>query len=495
MNHNLAFSRPWKTATILGELAEDRHRFLDKRVLLTGEAELLKTTNGRDAFLYSLRLLVRICANVFVFLPNGPANLIAEAEQVAAQVAFGKPVEFPSSADSETFNAILSVGTRVHSALPWTTINSNGWRARVSSGDTSLAGECSLENPIGALACSCLGVGEVFKRLVALVPERGALLDGKSFSLYDFDANSEECGPPLPAMIEEDLLVVGAGAIGNGIAALLCRLPISGAIEIVDRERFGEENLGTCLLIGPEHLNQPKAPTLARMLKTVGKRAQGFECQFTDYVSTLDGKYPAVVLNGLDNIDVRHEVQRALWPDLIVDGAIGDFGCQVSRHPWHGEDIACLICLFRKPVRSGETVAAEATGLAEDRIRQPQKLVTNEDVDAAPEEKKEYLRSRVGKPVCSVVSESVTQKLSQDALSPGFEPSVPFVAAFSACMVVAQAITHIAGWLPTLEARFQFDFLRGPARGEHYPQGRREGCLCNRRKNIGRLRAAHGLID
>ena len=57
---------------------------------------------------------------------------------------------------------------------------------------------------------------------------------------------------------------------------------------------------------------------------------------------------PAVVLNGLDNIPGRHQVQRATWPDVIVDGAIGDFTCQVSRHPWP-DDIACLMCLFREP--------------------------------------------------------------------------------------------------------------------------------------------------
>jgi hypothetical protein len=186
------------------------------------------------------------------------------------------------------------------------------------------------------------------------------------------------------------------------------------------------------------------------MLSIAGKKARGFEGEFAEYVGTLDGKYPAVVLNGLDNIDVRHEVQRALWPDLIIDGAIGDFGCQVSRHPWN-EDIACLICLFRKPVRSVENIAALATGLAEDRVRQPEELVTSADVDAAPEEMKEYLRARIGKPVCAVVSEAVTQKISHDNHVRGFEPSVPFVACFSACMVVAQAIVHIAGWLPTLE--------------------------------------------
>lgn len=492
MNQELLYSRPQKSAAALGDLAKDRHRFLDKKVLLTGEVGVLETANGRDAFLFSLRLLVRISANVSVVLPNGPLALLVEAEQLAAQIAFCRPVEFLGSVDFKEFDAVLSVGTNVKPELPWTTINSNGWRARVSSGNLPLAGQCSLENPIGALACSCLGVGEVFKRLIALVPERGTLLNGMSFSLLDFDSNSDECGPPLPLKIEHDLLVVGGGAIGNGTIALLCRLPISGVIEVVDRERFGEENLGTCLLIGPEHVNQPKAPTLEAMLKAAGKQARGFEGQFADYVATLDGKYPAVVLNGLDNIDVRHEVQRALWPDLIVDGAIGDFACQVSRHPWN-EDAACLICLFKKPVRSGEAIASEASGLAEDRVRQADELVTTADVDAAPEQLREYLRARIGRPICSVVSEAVTQKISQDAQVRGFEPSVPFVAAFSACMVVAQAIAHIADWPPTLDTRFQFDFLQGPAHGEHYPQGRRKDCLCQRRTNIDRLRVVHGL--
>lgn len=492
MNQELSYSRPQKTADRLGNLAKDRHRFLEKKILLTGDSEVLQVANGRDAILYSLRLLVRICPNVYVVLPQGQEALLAEVQQLAPQVAFGKPVEFPASAEFEDFDAILSVGARVQPALPWTTINSNGWLARVSSGDVPLPEECSFENPIGALACSCLGVGEIFKRLIALTPERGGLLNGVSYSLVGLVADSEDCGPVLPSKIESDLLVVGGGAIGNGIVALLCRLPISGTIEIVDRECFGEENLGTCMLIGPEQMNQPKAPALEAMLEVAGKRARSYEGPFADYAVALVGKYPAVILNGLDNIDVRHEVQRTLWPDLIIDGAIGDFGCQVSRHPW-AENVACLICLFRRPFRSAEILAADASGLAENRVRQPDELVTTADVEAAPEEKKEYLSVRIGKPICSVVSEAVTLKISQDAQASGFEPSVPFVAAFSACMVVAQAISHLAGWTPTLETRFQFDFLQGPGRGEHYPEERRKDCICQRRKNIDRLRAVHGL--
>ena len=90
---------------------------------------------------------------------------------------------------------------------------------------------------------------------------------------------------------------------------------------------------------------KPKATRLASMLTTSGIRANGFAGSFDQYAHNPQ-KFPQVVLKALDNIDVRHEVQRTLWPDIVIDGAIGDFMCQVSRHPWP-EDIACLLCLFQ----------------------------------------------------------------------------------------------------------------------------------------------------
>lgn len=490
MKNEQSYSRPQKTADRLGDFAKDRHRFLDKTVLLTGEPEVLNTANGRNAFLFSIRLLVRICQNVSIFLPESMPPLLSEARQVAAQIAFVKAVEFTASADKTKFDAVLSIGKRVEPSLPWTVINSNGWVARVSSGDKPLSGDCSLDNPIGALGAVCLGAGEVFKRLIALDPTRGELLNGFSFSLLTLSAEPENYGPPLPSIIDTDLLVVGAGAIGNGIVALLCNLPITGKIVIVDHEKFEDENLGTCLLIGPQQIPKDKAAIMESIMTTSGKDAEGFVGTFEEYSKSLKGNYPTIVLNGLDNIEVRHEVQRTFWPDLIVDGAIGDFGCQVSCHPW-ADNVACLLCLFRQPVRTAETAASEASGLVIDRVMQPDVPVTEADVAAAPIQKKEFLRARIGKSVCSVVSEAVIQKISEDAHDSGFEPSVPFVAAFSASMVVAQAITHIAGWHSALDTRFQFDFMRGPGYGEQYPQERRTDCICQRRKNINRLRTMH----
>jgi hypothetical protein len=79
-------------------LAPDCYRFVNKRVLLTGEQATLATANGRECLLCSLRLLVRICPNLSVVLPPGAGALLEECRRLADRIAFGRAVEFPSEA-------------------------------------------------------------------------------------------------------------------------------------------------------------------------------------------------------------------------------------------------------------------------------------------------------------------------------------------------------------------------------------------------------------
>jgi hypothetical protein len=241
--------------------------------------------------------------------------------------------------------------------------------------------------------------------------------------------------------------------------------------------------------MGTADLGASKAKTLAARLQMPLLQVEPFEMTFEEYARQARAT-PALVLNGLDNIPARHQVQRTTWPDLIVDGAIGDFTCQVSRHPWP-DDIACLICLFREPAGApAETVQMQATGLSLESLSRPEDLLSALDVNRAPSEKREFLRARLGRPICSVIQEGIALKISADEQQKGFEPSVPFTACFSACMIVAEMIAHIMKWPSVLAPRFQFDFLMGPAYGQELPQARRSNCVCARHKNIERARAA-----
>jgi len=493
VNDDLRYSRPIAAAVALGEHAEDRHRFTEKKVLLTGEARVLASDNGAEIARDALMLLIRICPNVALALPPECKALWFELEQLARRVAPDLRLRYLEGQPLYgQYDAILSVGVTARPDLPWTVINSNGWLVRVSSGTSSLRSECDQANPVGALGAACLGTGEVFKRLIKLRAKRGELLDGLSFSLWTYSLGDDP-GPPLPSELALDLLLVGAGAIGNGTAHLLSRLPATGTAVIIDKQAYGDENWGTCLRIGDGDIGHEKAKVLAGALAE-RLRVSWHQIDIAD-IDTKLGKeipYPKIVINGLDDVDARHKVQQ-LWPDLVIDGAIGsEFSCQVSCHPW-GEGTACLLCLFRhvRPQERAEAVASRATGLSEAVCADPEAVITEEHVRAAPEEKRPWLSQRLGKKICSVTPDAVAQLLSTEAQRSGFAPSVPFVACYSSCMIVTELVRYVTTGKTLPEPRWQMNVLWGPQRGTDYPEQRRLDCMCvSRAKNIERVRSA-----
>jgi len=480
-------SRPAAAAAGIKQFAPDYHRFSgEKAVLLTGDERTLATQNGRNCFLSCIRLLPRICRNVVVWPQANPQGLRDAASEIARSIQFDVPVQFvDAKPQMGTFDAILNVGVDAAESLPWTSVNADGWIARVSSKGGQLPPSSGQENAISSLAAACLGVAEVFKRLICLQPRRGGLLSNLSFSLFDYTTDGQSLGPALPMEIPLDVTMVGAGAIGNGIAYLLTELPVVGTARVVDRQCFGEENLGTCLLIGPKHVTFSKAEILAGFLK---KRLHslGYHEDVETFSRRLrsDFPIPSVVINGLDDVDARHQVQSLLWPELIIDGAIGDFACQVSRHAWNGDE-ACLMCAY--PKQAGESaikIERRATGLSELRLLDPDSLVTIADVNAAPEDRRDFLAANLGRTVCSVTREGVAQLISLEKQDQKFQPSVPFVACLSACMVIAELVKHATKVLSPLDGRFQFDSLVGPMAGQMFPERRHSTCSCVTRRSI-----------
>ena len=408
----LQFSRPVAAAMALGDAALDRHRFIQKRVLLTGDTDILLTSNGHEIFRAAFLLLIRICRDVSIALPGPCAELKADIEALAQHtVADYMPAFLDDKTDNAHFDAVLSVGCGKNPGATRTTINSDGWLARVSSGATPLPKGRNRTNAIGAFGAACLGVAEVFKRLIALRDTRGQLLNGMSFSLWTYKEESTDIGPDLD-LFSIDVLLVGCGAIGSGTAYLLSRLPISGRAIAIDRQDYRRENFGTSITVGEKDYERPKAQVVAELLRT--RLTTDFRmADIAQYQVEYDGHHPDVVLAGLDDIDPRHAVQQ-IWPALVIDGAVGgELSCQVSCHPWPS-DIACLLCVFQKPpMASLDELTARATGLPAGLTNDPDALVTEDVIAAGPAERRSWLRSHLGKRICSITSEAVTKFLGQ----------------------------------------------------------------------------------
>lgn len=474
-------SRIVATAKSLGAFAPDSHCFTDKQVLLTADPQTLNTVNGQDCFLNAFRLLVRMVEKLTVHLPADSACLpLLQSER--ARISFDRPPEICSdtNCDLGKFDAILAVGCNAHRHLPWTTVNSNGWVARVSSRGQPLPSEVGQPNPIGALGAACLGVAEVFKRLISLRPERGELLPASSFSFFSY-CECDDPGPPLPNDIPLDVLLVGIGAIGNGIVHLLNRLPVSGQLGVLDYQKIGSDNWGTYLLVGPDDFDLPKVLWAENMLGSkLAIAAHNFKIEHFNDKCGKSFPFPRIIINALDNIPARHFTQL-LWPDLIIDGAIGPTACEVTLHPWPS-NLSCLLCDFDEPLTPALQLQLAATGLRAARIAQPNSTITEDDIAAAPAARRNWLQSQIGKPVCSVISDAVLATLSAEEHQKGFAPSAPFVACLSACMVTTELVRHVCKWPKALETGFQFDSLIGPANGVLKTHSRKGTCMCVTRK-------------
>lgn len=488
-----AVSRPLGVAQALARRPIDETLVYSKTVILTGESSVLATANGRWCFLDALTLLSRVVGQLIVAVPPAAKDLRREAAEQCERAWTRGNIIVLDGADSALLqgaHAILSVGAETHPSLPWTTINSNGWIARISSG-SDLPWDTQEPNAMAALMAASLGATEVFKRIFEVSDEIAPLLERTEFSLYELTTAPTGLGPPLPARVRfPDTLLTGAGAIGNAIALLLAQLRIEGRLHVVDRQRYRDENMGTCLLMDVvDWLDEPKAPRLARWLKAHGALAvTGDEIRVEEAIaeSRTGGLRIDLALNGLDDIDARRETQR-LWPSVIVDGGINEVGAAVVQYRLDRPEDACLMCWFEAPQIDEKELQRRWTGLDLSSLTDAHRPLSDQDIAAAEESKRDWLRDRQreGKTICSIITEAQLAARLGIAANEGFRPSVPFVASASASLVMAAAVKALVFPQATGPSMFQIGSLfLGPEHSAHARRSASERCQCVTQRHL-----------
>lgn len=448
-----ASSRPLGVAQSLVGQILDADTVYSRPVVLTGERDTLTAKNGRWCLLDCLQLLPRVVGPLTVVLPADIGELEAEVRAAAARVwtrgsvtvvVEGTPIDMRHAV------AVLNVGHNVRPGLPWTSINADGWLARCTSSETPLPAGCSQANPIAALMAASLGVTEVFKRVYQVPADVAPPCEIVEFSLYELSTTPSGVGPELPEVIDlPDTVLIGAGAIGNGLVLLLSQLQLRGRLHIIDKQAFGDENLGTCCLLDDiAWLLQPKAEQMAAWLDVrsglavTGERAYVEDARAGAHVK---GMAVELVLNGLDDVQARHDAQM-MWPSIMVDGGINALGAAVVTHRLDRPQGACLRCTFQLPKADERVAQAKVTGLNLESLRGDHgRLLTAQDVDAAAEADRPWLREQLqkGRTICSTIAEGQARAALGVDLAEGFKPSVPFVATASAALVVAQALRSL----------------------------------------------------
>lgn len=493
VDNKLAASRPLGVARELGAGELDAATVFSRTVVLTGDREVLTSPNGRWCFIDSLRLLSRVVGDLQVVLPDGVPQLQAEVDELLLTLWSQRKVcrVTASQCDWVSVAAVLNVGTQVRPELPWTSIIANGWVARCTSGTKPLLAGCEQDNPIACMLAASFGVTEVFKRVYGVPHESAPPLEDAAFSLFEMRSTFDGLGPPLPPNIQlPSTLLLGAGAIGNGLVLLASQLSLNGYMLVLDKQNFGDENYGTCTLLDLENwLGEAKAEMLAdwldvrSLLDVTGLKTTIEDAQDKNLLT--DRKID-LVINGLDEIDARKAVQT-LWPRLTVDGAINSAGAAVVTHSMAHREFACLRCAFDLPAKDHLTAQSEVTGLSRASLRGDQnRQISDEDIAGAAEAMRPFLlqQQRLGRPICSTMAAAQAAGLGLK-LKTGFRPSVPFVATAAAALVWAQVLRNLLWPDERLVHTFQMASLfLGPSTARSFKRMASPQCECTRHAGV-----------
>jgi hypothetical protein len=287
-------------------------------------------------------------------------------------------------------------------------------------------------------------------------------------------------------------LLVGAGAVGNAFTFALDELSrsgtrLSGALLVCDHDRMDFFGMNRHLLatFDDAAAKVPKVQIVAAALEHAGVVPLAHFGQIESLALGMrrgDFPTPPIVLCALDDNIPRHELQR-LWPDVVLEGATGDTTVQISRHEYES-GFGCLMCIH--PIRKStssftyEEEMARLTGLSPERIATSNELLTEAEIPTEGGKYRDILLSKVGKPICSVLSSIEALAEVPETVPP--EPTVSFVSALAGCLLATEYLAYVAGIRSSLETMFQLDLLFPLRNALLQPVLPVESCMCQLRK-------------
>lgn len=309
--------------------------------------EAAASSDGREL----LDLLVRLAARLY---PGLVFTTVPEAEATAGELmTLAKNIN-PNVEASRTGtpDAAIAVGTGAPIAnVPTVYAGCDGWVGLV--GTRRPYSTSDLDNPYGAGFAACLAAANLFRFL--FLPEGASLLD-EDIS-FPPDASSF---PSLEAQaVNEPLVLVGAGAVGNSAAWALARTPLTGEICIVDPETIELSNLQRYVLCARNDEGGVKVDVTARAFEGA-LQALPHRGTWASFLETSGYRWERVLV-ALDSARDRRGVQWSL-PRWIVNAwtQIGDLG--VSAHSFLGPH-ACLACLYLPTQETASEDQVMAEGL------------------------------------------------------------------------------------------------------------------------------------
>lgn len=328
-----------------------RERLEAVRVGVVIGADAARKPEGRLVLDLVVRLLARFYPTLTV--RSGPryGEIANRAIELAHQI--NPNIEISSRPSIE-----IAIGTDLPAAGRCRRIfaGSKGWAGMVGTRESYPVG--TSENPFGPGVAACLAAANVFRYIFF---GKNADLDTDS-TLSAFLGGSAKRSTAAPTGELGEVVLVGAGAIGNGAAWAFSNLKMTGTLHVVDHETIDLGNLQRYVLAERSDEDASKVEVLKRHFHS-GISVKPHPRRFDTFISSNGSKWDKMLL-ALDSAKDRRAAQASI-PKWVANAWTqpGDLG--VSVHDFlHG---ACVSCLYLpdQAVQNEDELIAAALGIPE----------------------------------------------------------------------------------------------------------------------------------
>lgn len=439
---------------------KDSDKFFSRTIVITGDEQLLASENGKVMIKTLVNLTSRFTDRIYISLSNSQIALQTELIDLVLKSGTGSSNEIPKKID-----VVISIGNTSIRGDFNININSDGWLSYLSCNNNVNVFENVMQNPIGAMGAACFGSAEVFKRILEIVgcKEKWAKIHPRNFtfSFLTYSLTKDNAFFPSDVKINENVLLVGVGAVGSGFIYALSQIEnITGTIDAVDADVFDGTSLNRCLICTKEKLGQNKAK-VAEEYSTKSLQIKSQPVEFNEIKDKLCSSL-SLVVSTVDNNEARYQIQSSL-PKLIFHGATGQSIANVSVIKFL--ENGCFCCIYHSN-SSREEIISQEMGIPITEVKRAfeNKEKFTERHFALMKEKFGVQANRfqkfVGIPFDEVYKKEVCGKMeikTKDGLK---TPSISFVSFFSGLSLAAELIKFHSDALGKYPMKIKEDFLR-----------------------------------
>jgi hypothetical protein len=306
-----------------------------------------RSSEGQAALDLCLRLLSRLYPTLaIVGQPGSKPATLQKLRTLARDInpRIDLESDFSNSTKLLVFGNTRVMGNRKARSHMWY-VGSDNWIAKLST--AAPVGSGSSNNPLAAGAAACIAAANVFRAVFVHELGQAALDTEVATSLLDLlPASAGTANPPLSTVRFDDVHLVGAGAIGNGVLWALSRMDCEGTLHVVDPEVVTDSNLQRYVMLTAGDRTKKKAKLAKSWLGSLapGLRVKPHVATWSEHVATRPECKVQTVLSAVDSARARIEIQASL-PRYIFNGWTQRGEAGVSRHDFLSA-LACLACLY-----------------------------------------------------------------------------------------------------------------------------------------------------